>query len=274
MSKGIALTIGLNSVDPNHYDGWSGDLTACEADARDMADIAKSKGFEAETLITRLATRGEVTRGISKAATDLKSGDIFMLAYSGHGGQVPDINKDEEKDSVDETWCLYDGQLIDDELNNLFSKFADGVRILIFSDSCYSGDIVKIAFGLEISSSSSQGVRYKFMPLREAANTYRKNQAFYDAILKDPKLKTSPEAVKASVLLISGCQEYQESSDGAFNGLFTATLRQVWNNGAFKGNYKSFHKSIVERMPNNQTPNYLWIGKQNPVFEAQEPFTI
>ncbi len=42
MAKGLALTIGLNAVDPRHYEGWSGKLNACEADARDMADIARS----------------------------------------------------------------------------------------------------------------------------------------------------------------------------------------------------------------------------------------
>ncbi len=33
MATGLALTIGLNSVDPAHYDVWSGELNACEADA-------------------------------------------------------------------------------------------------------------------------------------------------------------------------------------------------------------------------------------------------
>ncbi|MFL6526136.1 MAG: caspase family protein, partial [Nitrososphaera sp.] len=31
MPTGVALTIGLNSVDPKHYSGWSGELNACEA---------------------------------------------------------------------------------------------------------------------------------------------------------------------------------------------------------------------------------------------------
>ena len=26
MAKGISLNIGLNSVDPNHYGGWNGQL--------------------------------------------------------------------------------------------------------------------------------------------------------------------------------------------------------------------------------------------------------
>lgn len=40
MPQGISVCIGLNSVDPNHYQGWRGSLVACEADADDMAAIA------------------------------------------------------------------------------------------------------------------------------------------------------------------------------------------------------------------------------------------
>ena len=31
-ARGVSLHIGLNSVDPKHYGGWSGDLVACEFD--------------------------------------------------------------------------------------------------------------------------------------------------------------------------------------------------------------------------------------------------
>lgn len=42
MPKGFYLHVGLNSVDPKHYSGWSGNLTTCEADAEDVELIAKS----------------------------------------------------------------------------------------------------------------------------------------------------------------------------------------------------------------------------------------
>ena len=48
MVKGLALTIGLNFVDPTHYAGWDGQLSACEYDAEDMTDVAKSRGFEVQ----------------------------------------------------------------------------------------------------------------------------------------------------------------------------------------------------------------------------------
>lgn len=278
MAKGLALTMGLNLVDPKHYGGWSGELSACEADAEDMASIAKSKRFEVKTLLTKVATRTQVTRSILNAAKKLKSGDIFMLSYSGHGGQLPDLNND-EPDAQDETWCLYDGELVDDELYALFGRFARGVRILVFSDSCHSGTIVKIAYyqgtaAVRSSGIGSQAVRYRFMPPDVALRTYRNNRKFYDKLLKNIKLREAKAAVKASVLLISGCQDNQLSSDGDFNGLFTAQLLRVWKNGTFKGNYKGFHKAILRRMPPDQTPNYFWAGQQDVTFETQRPFTI
>src|SRR4030042_4398567 len=110
MAKGQALTIGLNAVDPRHYQGWAGELNACEADAQDMAEIAQAKKFSVKKLLTKAATRARGTNEILKAAKGLTKGDIFMLTYSGHGGQVPDLNSD-EPDAQDETWCLYDGEL-------------------------------------------------------------------------------------------------------------------------------------------------------------------
>ena len=59
------------------------------------------------------------------AAKALSAGDLFFLTYSGHGGQVPDVTGD-EADKQDETWCLFDGQLIDDELYFELSRFASG----------------------------------------------------------------------------------------------------------------------------------------------------
>jgi hypothetical protein len=278
MAKGIALTLGLNAVDPKHYGGWDGKLNACEADAEDMASIAKSQKFNLTSLRTKAATRARVMAQVKKAAQTLKSGDIFLLTYSGHGGQLPDMNND-EPDGQDETWCLYDGEMVDDELYALWGKFAPGVRIQVFSDSCHSGTVTKLAYYRGTVTARGMGmgsgeVRYRFMPPDVALRTYRQNKAFYDRILKAKVPQEKQPAVKATVLLISGCQDNQLSSDGDFNGLFTAQLLKVWKNGAFAGDYKKFHKMIVSRMPPDQTPNYFKIGAANPKFEAQKPFTV
>ncbi len=278
MPKGIALAIGLNSVSPQHYGGWSGHLTACEADALDMTGIAKSQKFSAATLLTKSATRAKVIAAIKSTSSKLKSGDIFLLTYSGHGGQLPDLNND-EPDGQDETWCLYDGEIVDDELHALYATFKQGVRILVLSDSCHSGTVVKMAYygGARDNSSvaaRTSNVRYRNLPPDVALRTYRAHQAMYDKILKKKKLEGKKAVVQASVLLISGCQDNQLSADGAFNGLFTGQLLTVWKNGSFKGNYRDFQRAIVRRMPPDQTPKLFLTGAHNAAFEGQKPFTV
>jgi hypothetical protein len=272
------VTIGLNFVDPRHYGGWDGELNACEADAEDMTAIAESKGFDVTTIMTKAATRERVRSEISKAADALQAGDIFMLSYSGHGGQLPDRSSD-EPDAQDETWCLWDGELVDDELYALYGQFAEGVRVLVFSDSCHSGSVVKQAFyqgtvrGRAVVNSADEA-KYRFMPSEMALKTYRLNKAFYDEILDNLRSGESGKQVSASVLLISGCQDNQLSADGDFNGLFTSQLLRVWRDGAFKGDYRRFHRNIVRRMPPDQTPNYFRTGQTDSEFEAQSPFTV
>ena len=279
MPNGKSLHIGLNSVDPNHYSGWSGPLTACEADAHDMLSIAEKSGFINHILLTGTATRQNVINEIEKSANTLEAGDIFMLSYSGHGGQLPDWNGD-ETDQQDETWCLYDGQLVDDEIYSLLGKFQEGVRILVFSDSCNSGTITKSAYyyGTNrpalMSWDQPSSTVYRAMPDDIALKVYQDNKDSYDKILKDLSLKKSKESISASVLLISGCQDNQLSNDGAFNGLFTGKLLRTWSGGNFIGNYKDFHKAILRGMPPDQSPSYYLVGTPNTAFENQVPFTI
>ena len=128
-SRGLSLHIVVNRVDPEHYGGsWDGKLEDCENDCADMHRIARRQGFEASSLRSAWATRALVTAAVRNAATQLRSGDFFLLTYSGHGGTIPDVDGDEE-DRVDETWCLFDGQLLDDELNLLWAEFDPVVRL-------------------------------------------------------------------------------------------------------------------------------------------------
>jgi hypothetical protein len=283
MSKGISLHLGLNTVSPDHYQGWDGELNACEADSDSMAQIAKSQGFGTAVMKTTECTRIEVAKRIEAAAKELVSGDIFFLTYSGHGGHLPDLNGDEE-DGHDETWCLYDGELVDDELYRMWGKFAAGVRILMTSDSCHSGSVARTHAAALRATGALEALlgqpgeavpRSRSMPPEVARRTYEAHRNLYDPILAERNGdKNSRGRVKASVMLLSGCQDNQESLDGTFNGLFTAKLLRTWRGGKFAGNYREFLKTIVRLMPNVQTPNYFTAGAANPNFEAQKPFMI
>lgn len=141
MSKGISIHIGLNNIKSTHY-GVDGRLKGCENDADFMFEFAKNRGFEAVKLLssTNNAKYSDINDAILKAKSDLADDGILLVTYSGHGGQLKDTNYN-EADGFDETWCLYDEQMIDDEIFELLTQFKKGQRILFISDSCHSGTI-------------------------------------------------------------------------------------------------------------------------------------
>ena len=273
MAKGVSLHIGLNKVDPEHYDGWEGPLTACEADAQDMETIAAKEKFDERTLLlTEKATHDRVINEMKRIADELQSGDLFMLTYSGHGGQVLDLNRD-ENDLADETWCLYDRQLVDDLIYMLLGGFKAGVRIIMLSDSCHSGTVARVAGNDEALPVAGNGSP-RAMPPDVANRVFRKNRELYTSTAIEENFESVVGAVKASVILISGCQDNQLSSDGTFNGLFTGTLLRVWQGGRFQGSYRSLHQQVLLNMPPLQSPNFFTVGELNPAFEQQRAFTI
>lgn len=275
MANGYSLHIGLNAVNPEHYAGWDGQLNACEADAQSMAEIAISQGFETKILLTQDATRQTFEDLMKEYAEKADEGDIFLLSYSGHGGQLPDLNGDED-DNLDETWCLYDSEISDDEIHNMYCTFKINVRILVFSDSCHSGTVAKVAAfrALNANLFDFPKPKYRNAPFDVTLKTFTQNKGFYTEKLKMPNKSNSE--LKASVSLFSGCQDNQLSQDGFLNGLFTSKMLRVWADGNFKGNYLKFHKMIVKSMGDTpmQTPNHFVIGPKNVSFESQKPFTI
>ena len=84
---------------------------------------------------TMQPTRNNILRELDSLVRTASSEDVLMFHYSGHGGQVPDLNGDEE-DGYDETICpidfrtpriitvngqqrMVDSQIIDDEIYNI-----------------------------------------------------------------------------------------------------------------------------------------------------------
>jgi len=279
-ARGISLHIGVNIVDPVHYGGsWDGKLNACEKDCDDMQVIAESQFFETQVLKSQQATRDAVIDTISGIASQLNDGDFFLLSYSGHGGTIPDVDGDEE-DLVDETWCLFDGHLLDDELSILWAKFKPGVRVLVVSDSCHSGTMLKNIdlqqFDLRKSGQAIEAdavfENARAMPRNAARDTARKNSKFYADLqyaLPDPRPR-----IRATIRLLSGCQEDELSWEGSGNGRFTEALKRTFADGQFGGDYKAFHHAIRELVKHKQRPNHAVRGAPNKAFDSQRPLKI
>jgi metacaspase-1 len=280
MVTGMSLHIGLNAVDPKQYHGWDGQLRACEQDARDMEALASKLGYRTSVLMTKDATSKKVIAAIENAAATLQAGDAFLLTYSGHGGQVPDRNGDESKqdtdetgewpDRYDETWVLYDRMLIDDELWDLWSRFAAKTRITMLSDSCHSGTVAKPFTIGEAAAPPDLGRR---IPLDVEEATYRDHKRKYDRI-QDEVPTRSASSIAATVSLISGCMDNQTSADGRVNGRFTGRLLQVWDEGRFRGSLAKLHKAILAGMPSDQTPNLYVVGANAKTISKKQALAI
>jgi hypothetical protein len=131
---GLLLHLGSNTLDPRGYGGWDGELKSPVPDANAMASLARKQGYNASLLLDSYARTDCLKTSMLLAARLLKQDDYFFLTFSGHAGQIPD-REGEEPDKLDETWVLYDRQILDDDLYRLLSEFQQGVRILVVSDT-------------------------------------------------------------------------------------------------------------------------------------------
>lgn len=283
MPKGHALVIGLNTVDPVHYDGWDGALNVCEADANKIQSYLKKQRFGSVTkLLTKEATRANVISALDGLATKANAGDLIVIYYSGHGGnEIPDLNKDEDdpwSDQFDETWCLYDAQLIDDELYYQWKSFKKGVRIIVMSDSCFSGDIAKLMV------SAKKGPD-KAMPKKAGEKTYKKNKKFYNQLVKElasKELKTfktnKKGKITASLLQISSSQEFQtsnaETEQFPKNSLFTAVFFKIMKSTKKMKSYQHLIDTLKKSMPDFQMPKDQMLGDLNLKLNLKKPFSI
>lgn len=279
---GYSLHIGLNLVHPDYYDGWDGALNACELDAESMALLAQEANFENQgMLLTEQATRDNVLDAIRLAAKKCSAGDIFLITYSGHGGQVPDFREQGDGGS-DETWCLYDGQLLDDELVLAWQDFAKGVRILIISDSCHSGGIEKFALpGGGIDPGITSGLQVRQAPARALQRTYFTNRDFYDGLQKEIEKRRAgrsdreiQNATEASVTLFAACLDHQYSYEKPFGGMFTSSLISIWNFGQFTGTYDDMRARITPQLYSDQTPIIKTFGAPMKGWPDQQAFSI
>jgi hypothetical protein len=280
MHRGISVHIGLNYLDKKHYGLEVIPLGTCEQDAKDMQKIAIAQNFKSSfILLSENASREAVKSVIKLASEQLNNGDTFLLTYSGHGGFVPDVNGDEQ-DNLDETWCLYDGQLIDDELYELWSYFKEGVKIFVISDSCHSGTVARANPNVHESKTDNKIFQKKLLSYSIAKEVYLQNRDFYTKIGRD--FGADESKIKASIKLFAACQDPQVSYTMAFakNSIFTQKLKEIWDDGKFDGDYNEFFEKIkkevlaLEFLPTTQTPNLMNIGKIDKNFDRAKPFQI
>ncbi|MCB0597013.1 MAG: caspase family protein [Lewinellaceae bacterium] len=249
MANGYAAHFGLNKLSASNYKSLPHPLPCCEADAEAMAGIAKRQGFkQVDTYLSAEATINTFNECMAQLAEKAMPGDLVLLSFSGHGGQVLDTDGDED-DGKDETWCFYDGQVVDDRIFDLLSHFQPGVRILVVSDSCHSGTVTRLP---------REGWGRNAFPFAPPTPTWRQKK----------------DDLQASVLLLASCQDDETSKAGLKHSRFTQILLDVWDEGRFEGDYRKFLTDIRHRHPFGQKPNYYVIGAKDEGFEGGRVFGV
>ena len=269
--KKISLHIGVTHVKPDMYGGWDGQLDACQKDAEDMRDLALSRGFKPKILLDDNATRQNVLDFLEYAAKKVGRWGEFFVTYSGHGGQFKnDENAPSWDDEAwDQTWCLWDGHLFDDELYVAWSKFKKRARVTVFSDSCHSGTMLAMIqltdrpplTGKQAQLDELLGDirREKSQTLSQQIASYEVRKSFYDGLLIDISNVVVPEPV-ACIRLISACQDTEYAVSGTDNGAFTLAVNLVWGESGFDGGYDAFRNAVQEYLPYTMHSNYQIVG--------------
>ncbi|MEJ7636537.1 MAG: caspase family protein [Singulisphaera sp.] len=224
-------------------------------------------------------------QAVRRIAGELEPGDLFLLHYSGHGSQIPDtVGSTEEVDKLDETWCLHNAEMLDDELRRLWTCFKKDVRIIIISDSCHSGGVSK--GDLEEPASRDIGggaaVVPRELPKEDRDFTYRNNQAAYDDLQRavNQNIPGSDELV-ATIVLLAACRDDETAKDDGQHGVFTRALLGVHRQGKFRqDNYTHMQlgTDITSQIPANykQHPRMTALDRPDlPIsFGLQKPFAI
>ncbi len=274
MSRAVSIHIGVNQPQGRYADT---PLGHSESTAWRMAELAGQAGYH-RMLVLRgpAATRYAVHEALAGAAGLLERGDTLFVSFSGHGGQEKDRDLDERHGS-DESWCLYDGELLDDKLAGYWRLFDPGVRIVVVSESCYSGGVGRTDHGLAAYAAAPHAPDVPRV-MRGGRSRSRGPEADLAGVANPvASCIAEPPAdcceIRASVLLLAASTEQQPAQDG----LFTRCLLDVWQAGAFRGSYCDLYEKVKSRVmfdAPGQEPQILMLGSPDPGFPLLAAFHV
>lgn len=286
MPRGISLHVGINKVSSAFPS--ASELKGAENDALAMEAIAIENKFNPhDVLLGSEATYGRVSTKIRAAAAELNKGDFFLFTFAGHGFQRVDIAPGDEPDFRDETILLFDFELYDDVLREVFwPLFRKGVRILIVADSCHSGSVATAPGDALVNSESvtKANVRESIeIPVRTPDGllartispvTGERHLAEYGLFYQLPTVPLLNPPINASVLLLAACEDDQTTGDLLPHGVFTAALLKVLKDQK-PVDYPDLHKKLGKELASRpQDPVLKPIEPADEEFMAQKPFTI
>ncbi len=238
MAVGYSLHIGVNQPDSSKVQ-----LTAPERIAGAFEIVADARGFHSQLLLGRAATRDAVLGELRRVRAGMTAADIFLLTFAGHGntvGSIDDHDAWDRADGLDECWCCYDALIADDELREELAQFPPGSRVVVFSESCFSGGMNGLFFR-------------------------RQTTARHGVVSEWFAVDTPPAAVpyKPGVRWLMACDEGGLAFVGSDRGWFSEAVFEALN--ANHPDYARFIEHVLQRVV------ALSGGKQIPHFDQAGP---
>lgn len=259
-----AIHIGVDRLNPAYY-GALPQLEGCVNDARAFAALSERVGCtHARVLADEEATRAAILAAIHQEAQELQAGDTLLITYSGHGNTAQDVSGDEAS-GLDSTWCVHDGEIVDDELAALWGIFRDGVNVVVISDSCHSGSVIAAPRPDLARDVRGRGAARR-LPVPAESFVIRNRRLQARRPLADiVGTEMAARRVAASVTLLSACLDDQlafETDAEPKGGLFTrAVLSALEADPALSAT--RLHAAAT-RAVSGQSPNLMRLGAFAP----------
>ncbi|HEX9938238.1 MAG TPA: caspase family protein [Longimicrobium sp.] len=258
MERGISIHIGVN-----HPAGMHEPLSASEDAAWKLAELSFQAGYRAIHLLRGAeATRAAVGALLADAGRTLRPGHTLFVSFSGHGSRVRDAEGD-EPDGYDETWCLHDADLIDDELAEFWRQLPRGARALVVADCCFAGGSIRNGEPLAWCGARPHAALDEIV--------YRGVKQFTpSALVTEP---ADADGIGASVLLLAATSKHQRAKEG----LYVGHLLDVWARGAFRGSFSELHEVVSKRVmgeTHDQEPQLVRLGAPDPGFPLKVAFHL
>ncbi|KOR32592.1 hypothetical protein TI05_06300 [Achromatium sp. WMS3] len=239
-----ALLIGVGQYTSERIPNLDG----VALDLKMMREVANLLGFadsEIKVLQDAQATETAVHQAIQTWLIDGTSpNDRILFYFSGHGAQIPDINKD-ESDDRDEVLVLHDGKivtqngeptltgvLLDDRLQIFLNQMSDR-QVFMLVDACHSGTFHKgITVTKHLGQAQVQAKVFKYSswqpPRRHRNRSFDWGQQLFGTPTR-PRRYRSSRAVTAELLdtntgqyaALAAANDNEEALDSKNGGYFT-----------------------------------------------------
>jgi len=254
MARGISIHIGVNDPASPREER----LSLSEENAWKMAELACQAGYGAIHVLRGADATRKAVIGLLTAATQaLEPRQTLFVSFSGHGSHVPDVDGD-EGDGWDETWCLADADLVDDELVAIWRLAARGTRVLMVTESCFGGgmgrygDDVRAAYS-DLSPAPDPPVYRSAEPMWRGVKQFAQPTSSCIS-----RARSYHDGIQASVLMMAGAREGQTAQEG----LYTRHLLELWKGGAFRDSFCALHwhlcKCVQGDNPRQQPQIEMW----------------